>query len=152
MIYRVFLFFLFYPFLAGFALDNVTIKVQSIECSGEKSSKNTKIKVDQSISSLETRLKDLPYTNFNLASSQTINIPLNKEQELTLDSGDILHLKLLYLDQERVGLLLNWKDSEGMQLLDTRMHFGCTETMLAGAEGCEGDNGKLLAISVESKQ
>ena len=103
--------------------------------------------VHDSLRHLKDKFQEIHFKEFNLESAQTISIPLNQKQQLTFKNGDTLELEMLYLENERVGLWIDWKDSSGMKLLDTRMHFDSTETMLAGAE-CEENKGKMLAVTV----
>lgn len=146
--------FLLIPALAfGQQKNQVTVKIQSIACSEEKTSAEQAFTVDSKIHKLTKKLKDVPYQNFSLACSKSVVIPIKEKQDLTLDDGDKLSLELLYVDEERVGLWIDWRDPQGMQLLDTRMHFGCHETMLAGADGGDDSNSaKVLAISITDKQ
>ena len=141
------------PALVFAGEDNqVTVSIKSIACSEEKAAGDGKLTVDPQLQGLKKKLKDIPYKDFNLACSKSVVIPMKEKQHLTLDDGDKLSLELLYVDEERVGLWIDWRDPKGMQLLDTRMHFGCHETMLAGADGGEDSNsGKVLAIAITEK-
>lgn len=132
--------------------ENVTINIKTITCSGKRVvSRKNPIVVHDSIRNLKSKLKQIPFKNFNLVSSESITIPSESKQQIKLKNKDSLGLELLYLKQDRVGLWLDWADKEGMRLLDTRLHFDCMETMLAGAD-TESDTCKMLAISVEGKK
>jgi hypothetical protein len=51
----------------------------------------------------------------------------------------------IYMDQRKVGLWLNWKDRDGSQILNTRVHFNSQDTVLTGTD-CSHNEGMILAI------
>ena len=154
--FNVILFILFAIPVFLFAQDKptkVTINIKSIESKVPRDVKsNTKISVHDSIRDLRPKLKQIPYRNFDLTSSENFVVPINENQQIALKNGDLLSLQLLYLDSERVGMRMDWKDTQNQQLIDTQLHFDCLETMLVGAEGDDENSGKILAVSVKGKE
>ena len=137
--------------LPGFlTADEIKINVESIACSNKRSDLEKPVKCDQKLLDLKHKLAQLPFENFVSTGVQQAKLATDKKQTFKLQNADLLTLELLYLEGSRVGLLIDWEDQSGMQLLDTRMHFDRNETMLAGADtDSEANNGKILAISLE---
>lgn len=107
-----------------------------------------RVKLDQNIKDLRTKLEQLPYKKFQMLSSRTISVPPKKKVPLKIDSDSNLNFRLLYANEHRAGIWLNWLDSSGMELLNTRMHFNCTEPMVAGTENTD-EEARLVAVSVQ---
>ena len=103
-----------------------------------------------SVRELKPKLSKLPYKSCDLVWAQNISIPMKSRQKFQISNGDQLELELLYIEDQRVGLWIDWHDKAGVDLLDTRLHFDASEIMLAGAEeGEDSDKAKMLAISIE---
>lgn len=103
--------------------------------------------LDPAISDLKDKLESLPFEQFVLISSQEKLIPLKKKETIEFKCGQFLHLRPLLIDGNKVSLWLNWEDSNGQNILDTRMHFDSSQSMLAGTDSTD-DTGLLLAINV----
>ncbi len=134
----------------SFAKD-LTLTVETITCEEPRVDlTDKKLTIPDSLGHIKEKLEDIHFKTFNLESAQSVTLPMKEKKKLTLNNGDALELEVLYFEDQRVGLWINWNDSSGMQLLDTRMHFDASETMLAGAE-CEENKGKMLAVKVSSE-
>ena len=105
------------------------------------------LQIDSRISDISTKLKKLHFRSFKLVSSQREVVPLGKRETITLIDGNHLTIRPLTVENRRVALWINWQDASGMQVLDTRMHFDCGQSMLTGVDGAQ-DNGLILAIDV----
>jgi len=102
-------------------------------------------KVDPTLKDLQPKLEDLPFSSFKLLASKQQNLQLRRREVIQLPNGQSLAFRPMYLDQKRVGLWLNWKDSGGAEILNTRIHFDADDAVLTGTEG-EHDAGLILAI------
>lgn len=129
---------------------SINLKIESIECRDrqKKLIESDKIVIHDSIRALKPKLKKLPYKSYHLDSVANVSLPSSERQEVKLKNGDMLALELLYFDNERVGLEIDWRDESDMKLLQTRMHFDQDDTMLAGAADEESMQAKVLAISL----
>jgi hypothetical protein len=131
--------------------EEVTLTVEAISCEQPRPDlSDKKLDIPSGLNHIKEKLEEVHFKNFKLDSTQSITLPIKEKQKITLNNGDQLALEMLYLEAERIGLWINWQDSSGMELLDTRMHFDTAETMLAGAE-CEENKGKMLAVRVAPK-
>ncbi len=128
--------------------EDVTLIVETITCDHPRADlSDKKLVIPESLAHIKDKLEDLHFKNFNLDSAQSVVLPMQEKRKLTLSNGDDLELEMLYFEDQRVGLWINWHDTSGMQLLDTRMHFDASEIMITGAE-CEENKGKMLAVRV----
>jgi hypothetical protein len=104
------------------------------------------LQVDSRIGDLTPKLGKLNYANFRLVGFQEKIVPLKKRENIALGGGHLLTLRPLYLEDQRVGMWLRWLDSNGSEILDTRMHFDSNECMLTGTEA-KAQTGIILAIN-----
>ncbi len=142
----------------GFAGDSVTLHIRTVKAAGTALSKTAAADsekpapvIDDRLDDLRAKLTRLPYNNFRLLSSQEISILPLRKTTIRLDGGQLLNVRLLYADKERVGMWVRWADKDGMKLLDSRMHFNCTEPVLTGTSS-SGDSAVILALGVEQEQ
>jgi hypothetical protein len=148
MLNRFILFTILFVLPLSISADSVELSVDTISCDQPRTDlEKERALIPEELVHLKDKLEDVHFKNFNLDSTQSIKLLASNKQKLTLANGDGLELEMLYLEDQRIGLWINWKDTSGMELLDTRMHFDISETMLAGAE-CEENKGKLLAVRV----
>ena len=133
------------------AKQAVSFKIESIACRDRQKAliKSDKIIIHDSIRALKPKLKKLPYKSYHLDSVKNVTLPDSNRHEVQLKNGDMLALELLYFDDKRVGLEIDWRDKSNMKLLETRMHFDRNDTMLAGAADEESEQAKMLAISLQ---
>ncbi len=105
-------------------------------------------KIDPRLSDIGEKLRKLHFKSFRLLSSQTQVVPLMKKGKLALINGDNLILRPLLVSPDRISMWLKWKDANGMEVLDTRMHFDPGESMLTGTDHSD-ESGVILAIEVK---
>ena len=105
------------------------------------------IRVDARVRDLGMKLSKLPYRNFSLISTERRLVPMRKRESVTLTGGQVVNLRPLDADSDRVGMWIRWMDQSGMEVLDTKMHFDFGESMIAGTESGP-DSGMVLAIDV----
>ena len=105
------------------------------------------VAVDERISDLREKLKNLNYRHFLLLESTERIVSENQIETVPLYGGHALALKPVRFGRGRIGLWLRWTDERGAEVLNTKMHFDSRESMLAGMER-EGNKGVILAIGV----
>jgi len=103
------------------------------------------VRVDNDIRDLESKLSQLPFGNFQLVSTKEEIVTLKTRDSLKLANGHSLTFRPIYMDEKKVGLWLNWRDEEGDEILNTRVHFDATDSVLTGTD-CSHDKGLILAI------
>lgn len=106
-----------------------------------------KARIDRRIMDLRLKLQPLQYNSYKLLSSQSFRVPVRKKHIVRLADGDTLIMRLHYKDERRIGLWLKWRDKDGMEVLDTRIHFSPGESMVTGVERAANE-GIILAIGV----
>lgn len=111
------------------------------------------VQLDDSIRDLAGKLSQLPFGNFQLLSTKEEIITLKTRDSLQLPNGHSLTFRPMYLDSKKVGLWLNWRDHDGSEILNTRVHFDAADSVLTGTD-CAHDKGLILAIraSAASRQ
>lgn len=136
---------------AASAQENVLVRVRLLRATdksmlGFKSFVDSP-KLDPAILDLKEKLEALPFEQFVLLSSEERSMPLKKKDIIQFKCGQVLHLRPLSIDGNKVSLWLNWEDSSGQTILDTRMHFDSSQSLLAGTDSTD-DTGLLLAVDV----
>lgn len=132
-------------------LTTVTISVRTIQASepshhhSDSGEKSPSIHLASSLQDLEARLANLPFANFQLIAKKEETITLKKKNSLQLPNGQSLTFRPMYLEDKKVGLWLNWRDKDGSEILNTRVHFDSNEAVLTGTD-CAADEGLILAI------
>ncbi len=135
----------------GDEASDVTIFVRTIEATApvkDESSDvndNPVVHIDQTLKDLQPKLVQLPFSSFKLLASKEEHVLLRKKQTLHLPNGQSLALRPMYMDHKRVGVWLNWKDTSGTDILNTRIHFDADDSVLTGTD-CSHDSGLILAI------
>jgi hypothetical protein len=107
------------------------------------------VHLDSSIRDLEGKLSQLPFGNFQLLSAKEEVITLKTRDSLQLPNGHSLTFRPMYMDSRKVGLWLNWRDQDGSEILNTRVHFDATDSVLTGTD-CAHDKGLILAIKAST--
>lgn len=137
--------------------DTSTIKlsVRTIQASGPseqqlsddaQGSKERQIHVDGALNDLQPKLAHLPFSHFHLLSRKEETITLRKKNSLQLPNGQSLIFRPIYMDTRKVGLWLNWRDKDGSEILNTRLHFDSQDSVLTGTD-CAQNEGLILAIN-----
>lgn len=103
------------------------------------------VRIDQGLKDLQPKLMQLPFSSFKLLASKEEQVSLRKRETLHLPNGQSLALRPMYMDHKRVGVWLNWKDTGGADILNTRIHFDADDSVLTGTD-CSHDSGLILAI------
>jgi hypothetical protein len=141
------------------AYEKVLVRVRAIKASElldstglldsagrEPRAQSPKLVIDSRLHDIENKLKQLHFRNYQLVSNEEVTIPLKKRETINLTEQTVLTLRPLFVDEDRVAIWLKWTDRTGNQvLLDTRMHIGFKESMLAGTDSNEG-KGIILAV------
>lgn len=105
------------------------------------------LQLDERLEDLRPKLSHLHYASYRLLAEKSVVIPITSRKVVNLSKGHKLTVRPLYANDERVGVWMKWKDGDGMEVIDSRMHFQCNEHMLTGLETNE-DKGLVLAIQV----
>lgn len=101
--------------------------------------------LDADLKDIEGRLINLPFSNFHLLTSKQETITIKQKNSLQLPNGQKLTFRPMYMDQKKVGLWLHWRDKDGSEILNTRVHFDSNESVVTGTD-CAHDQGMILAI------
>lgn len=128
------------------AANGVDVHVRTVLGAGAKS--RSSVSVDDRINDISSQLKKLQYQRYSLISAREGFVEVAHKKVFGLSNGHTLSLRPLYIEGSRVGMWLKWQDDQGMDLLDTRMHFTCGEAFLTGTEKSD-DSGVILAIDVQ---
>ncbi len=142
----------FFPLSAG-ADDScehskVKVVVRTIQATGPRQSSTDTAQttaVEEAIADLKPQLNLLPFSTFHLISRKEEEISLKKKESFRLPNGQTLTFRPMYMDKERVGMWLSWKDTDGSDILNTRIHFDSDESVLTGTD-YQDNEGRILAI------
>lgn len=107
------------------------------------------IRLDSEIRDLEPKLAQLPFGKFQLIAAKQEAITLKARDSLQLPNGQSLVFRPLYVDEKKVGLWLNWREQDGSEILNTRVHFDAADSVLTGTD-CSHDKGLILAIKASA--
>ncbi len=100
------------------------------------------------IKDIKDKLKKLKYNHLTLMSEQEKRVAMNSKETFTLVDGNVISFRPVSKNKDKVCLWLNWKDSSGMNVIDTRLHFNGNETVITGMDTPNG-SGIVLAIDVK---
>ena len=109
-------------------------------------SNERQIRLDGALNDLQPKLAHLPFSSFHLLSHKEETITLRKKNSLQLPNGQSLIFRPIYMDSRKVGLWLNWRDKDGSEILNTRLHFDSQDSVLTGTD-CAHNEGLILAIN-----
>ncbi len=129
----------------------ITLSVRTIQASTPRVAEETPaavarpIHIEGNIRDLEPKLSQLPFDTFQLLSTKEETIALRTRNSLQLPNGHSLTFRPMYIDAKKVGLWLHWRDQEGGEILNTRVHFDAADSVLTGTD-CAHDKGLILAI------
>jgi len=136
---------------------DVLVQIRTIQASGmlrpgalsdtaEARLKNASLSIDSRIEDIAHKLEKLHYQSYRLIGSHDKIVPVRRRETINLSSGHTLSVRCLYVKDQRVGMWIKWRDGNGMEVLDTRMHFDSGESMITGTDG-HSDTGIILAIN-----
>ena len=94
--------------------------------------------LDPRLKDLTAQLSRLHYRRYTLVTSQSRDSEVMKRDSVALVNGHTLTLRPMYVQDGRVGMWIKWDDQNGHPVLDTRLHFRCGQTFIAGMDG-EGE-------------
>jgi hypothetical protein len=125
----------------------VKVVVRSIQAMGarERTGAGGEPTIDDSLTDLKQKLGMLPFSSFKLISSKEEQISLKRKEIVHLPNGQSIAFRPMYMNKERVGLWLSWKDTDGNDILNTRIHFDADESVLTGTDYLNNE-GRILAI------
>ena len=110
------------------------------------------LKFDAGIKDVAAQLRRLPFNQFRLMSENHQEIALKQKQVIALNRGQMLSVRPLQYDNDRITIWLKWSDADGSQILDTKMRLESGRSMLAGTESSDdGSSGMILVIDVSAK-
>lgn len=109
-------------------------------------SPNLTYKIDPRLSDIREKLMKLPFLHFRMIGQQQSVVSLKRKYIIDLPGGHVLALRPLYVEGPRVGMWMRWRERDGADVLDTRVHFNCGESMITGTDNAYG--GAVLAITV----
>lgn len=109
------------------------------------------VRVDPALHDLESKLSHLPFNSFHLLSHKEQTITLKSRDSVQLPNGQSLMFRPIYMEAHKVGLWLNWKDRDGSEILNTRLHFDSQDSVLTGTD-CSHNEGMILAIKAAQAQ
>ena len=141
------------PAIAEESPDGTRLKlvIRTIHASGvrpsstEQNPDTTTITVEDSLSDLKPKLTLLPFSSFRLISRKEEEISVKEKESLQLPNGQTLSFRPMYMDNDRVCVWLSWKDADGADILNTRIHFDADESVLTGTDYHDNE-GRILAI------
>jgi hypothetical protein len=131
--------------------SKIKLIVRTIEASDPRplhapdTSEPTAIVVEDSLTDIKPKLSLLPFSSFRLIAKKEEEISLKKKESLQLPNGQTLSFRPMYMENERVCMWLSWKDSDGSDILNTRIHFDADESVLTGTDYHDNE-GRILAI------
>lgn len=131
--------------------QRVTVLIRTIQATNrnneaQPASSEVSPEIEQSLSDLGSKLTQLPFRSFKLVSSKEGQFEVAQKGTLNLPSGQSVALRPIYADDHRMGMWLNWLDSDGSEILNTRLHFDSEDTIVTGTDSAN-DEGLLLAIT-----
>lgn len=141
------------------APTTVTLSVRAIQASAPtegdketvgrgKATQSGRAQLDPELKDIESRLINLPFSRFQLLASKNETITIKQKNSLQLPNGQKLTFRPMYMDHKKVGLWLNWRDKDGSEILNTRVHFDSNESVVTGTD-CAHDQGLILAIKAQ---
>ena len=102
-------------------------------------------RVAPELADISAKLGQLPFSSFTLLSTKNESHVIKRRETMKLPNGQSLTFRPMYMDNKRVGLWLNWREADGSEILNTRVHFDSDDTVVTGTD-CAGDKGLILAI------
>jgi len=136
-----------------------TISAHNIEANGEWPAGALKSisHLPPVLNDVAFKLQDLPYNAFKLQGQSEVQVGLHSIREVRLASDDpsfpehTLKLKLLGLNRGKVCLWMNWREADGGQILESRVHFKQGEQFVTGTEAKDG-GGMLVVLQVTEQR
>lgn len=116
----------------------VTVFLRMIRATGTRpqpvDNSADELDIDPRLKDLAQELRKFNFAQFQLISAQRKSVEIMHRDSVQFSNGHRVVFRPTYLDDNRVGMWLKWKDDLGAPLLDTRLHFPCGKKVLAGTE------------------
>ncbi len=129
--------------------DTVTVSIRAIKAErSEGSSLDREVVASSELADIKDKLRRLRYDSLTLIADQKKEVVINEKDSLELAEGHTVYFRPVYKSDQKVCLWLKWRDSTGLNVLDTRLHFDGRETVLTGMSNDDG-SGIVLAIDVK---
>ena len=101
--------------------------------------------LEDAIADLQPKLAQLPFRSFKLLSAKQEQLEVKHQETVKLPNGQTVALRPMFAADHRVGLWLNWLDTDGSEILNTRLHFDTEDSLVTGTDSSQNE-GLLLAI------
>lgn len=129
-------------------IEKIGFDLFSIEANGVRQS-TARVSMNKSLAPFKDHLLQFPFHNYKIRYLTQISLPVKTSEKFYLSDNEVLQLKVLYCEDKRASIWINWQDSEGNEVLDTRLHFNKDEPIIAGVE--EGEfKGKFLLLKLKN--
>jgi hypothetical protein len=126
---------------------NFTVRLRALF--GEGMPKDVSgVSLGDSIGDLRKKLERLnKYASYRLVQEETRVVPESQVETVSLgEYGEVSLRPLSSGEEDVVTIWLRWSKSD-MEILNTKLKFGCKDALIAGIEN-EHDGGVLLAVNV----
>lgn len=141
----------------GCESSKIKINVRTIHASGPRDITSANktgspvVSMENSLKDLKPKLELLPFSSFNLISQKEEEISVKRKESIQLPNGQALFFRPIYMDKQRVGMWLSWKDTDGTDILNTRVHFDADESIVTGTDYRDNE-GRILVIKAQRVQ
>lgn len=126
----------------------ITIRAVEARIAAPDSRGQNRAMVDDRLKDIRTKLEQIErFNQFSMVSSFERVMRLKQVEQIDLIGGQILRIKPVSFNPPRVCLWLRWEDSNGEEILDSRMHFNTADSVLAGMEKESEQESLILAIN-----
>lgn len=142
-------------FIAGqaFAEDEIVkdkiynLKIRAIQGMVSEVDKNPEGSGNQ-LSDIKSNLDELGFKSYKMFDTKIVQIHFETPTSVIMSNGDTLTFKHFRSDAGRICMWFKWIGSDGMQILDTKLHFDAQESVITGTED-SSNSGVIFAINVE---
>jgi hypothetical protein len=126
------------------------LRIRVIEATG-KVSANEGAFIDPTARDLEHSLRSLPFNRYLTIDNQSIELSARQRELVKIAEADTLGIRLQYLNEDKIGLWLNWHDAQGVELLNTRMHITKDMPVVVGADSVQEQPkaARILVVTIE---
>lgn len=130
--------------------SDIKVIVRTIQALGERNAPGTEngkdeVAIDDCLSDLKAKLRLLPFAKFKLIAREEDKISLKRKDSVRLPNNQVLVFRPMYMENKRVGMWLSWKDADGSDILNTRIHFDEDDSLITGTD-LPDNQGRILAI------
>lgn len=97
---------------------------------------------------ISPKLASLPFDTFSLLAEERFIVPLKKRMQFSLAAGHHITIRPISFDDKRVCFWLKWQESNGIDVVDTRLTVNLGEVMVTAWEQSP-NSGFVLAVEVD---